>query len=509
MKLKHALLVLAAVLMLSISRLPAYLGFTVFFAWIPLLYVLEEQRFRYRHLLLMGLIYSTVFSLLVLNWIALVTPPGLAGIIIYHGLGFSLILYAMHRVMRAFPRWRYANFAILAAVWEYAQNFGETRFAWLNSGYSLADYNILIQAADLGGMILLAVLILAVNIMLYKALRGQRKYLGGAALLLAVWLGYGLWCQHSIRLDKADAGIHVMQPSIPQDQKWDEKMYAFILRRYEALTRAAAADSASLLIYPEAAMPVYLLRDASAQIDFTRLRQAGGMDIFTGFPDYTPAPAEHPEPSYYYNAATLFSTDGRQHPIYYKNILVPVGERMLWLKYFPILWKLKFGQANWEFGTQLCHYRSGQYTFSPSICYELAFADINHRMAIPGKEQGSLKPKNDYLVNITNDAWFGTSYGPWLHAVMTRFRAVENRIQIYRSANTGISLIVDPLGREIARAGLFEAKNITAPLYTTPMIPLARRIHRWPLLLVVLALGTFIPACLRKIPDSRMGGENG
>jgi apolipoprotein N-acyltransferase len=509
MKLRQALLVLASVVMLSLSRLPFYLGWLVFFAWIPLLMVLEEQRYRYKHLLLMGLIYATLYSLIVLNWIALVTGPGLFGIIIFYALYFSLLFYAMQRVMRAFPSWRYVSFAMLAVVFEYAQNFGETRFAWLNTGYSLADYNILIQAADLGGMTLLALLILAVNILLYKALRKEWKYLGWAALLLAMWIGYGWYCGQSLKLEKHDAGIFVMQPSIPQDQKWDETMYRFILRRYSQLTLAAKADSARLLIYPEAAMPVYLLRDNNSQRDFKELLDRGGMDIFTGFPDFAPAPAEHPEPNYYYNAATLFSQDRRQHPIFYKNILVPVGERMLWLDLFPFLWKLHFGQANWEFGTELCHYRSGQHTFSPSICYELAFADINHRMAIPGTGKSALKPKNDYLVNITNDAWFGTSYGPWLHAVMTRFRAVENRIQVFRSANTGISLIVDPMGHEIAHAGLFEIKNITAPLYTTPKVPLASRIRQWPMLLMATALIMFVWACVKKRTDSTLRGENG
>lgn len=509
MKLKQALLVLASVAMLSISRLPAYLGFLVFFAWIPLVKVLEEQRFSFKHLLLMGLIYSGVYTLVVLNWISLVTVPGLAGIVLLYSLYFGVLFYAMQRVMYAFPRWRYVGFAILVAVFEYAQNFGETRFAWLNSGYSLADYNVLIQAADLGGMTLLALLIVAVNITLYKAIERKWKYLGWTALLLVLWSGYGVYCQHSIKLEEHAAGIYVMQPSIPQDQKWDERMYRFILQRYKQLTMAAKADSARLLIYPEAAMPVYLLRDISAQRDFDDLMDSGGMDVFTGFPDYTPAPAEHPDPSYYYNAASLFTQDGRQQPIYYKNILVPVGERMLWLKQFPFLWKLHLGQANWEFGTRICHYRSGQHTFSPSICYEQAFADINHRMAIPGREEGALKPKNDYLVNITNDAWFGTSYGPWLHAVMARFRAVENRIQIYRSANTGISLIVDPMGRELAHAGLFEAKNITAPLYTTSRIPLARTIHRWPMLLTTLAIGLFIWSAFKKLPVPGIRGDNG
>ncbi|MDD3235804.1 MAG: apolipoprotein N-acyltransferase, partial [Candidatus Cloacimonetes bacterium] len=85
------------------------------------------------------------------------------------------------------------------------------------------------------------------------------------------------------------------------------------------------------------------------------------------------------------------------------------------------------------------------------------------------------------------DAWFGTSYGPWLHGMMTKFRAVENRIQIYRSANTGISMIIDPLGRVQSKAKLFAITNITAPLFVSPKIPLYRKIAIYPLGFVILA----------------------
>jgi apolipoprotein N-acyltransferase len=199
-----------------------------------------------------------------------------------------------------------------------------------------------------------------------------------------------------------------------------------------------------------------------------------------------------------YNTASLYQPTNFDNVLYFKNILVPVGERMLWLHLFPFLWKVNLGQANWEFGTELAWYESGGYRFSPSICYELAFPGIFHRMAIPRDTLGRGFAKSDYLVNITNDAWFGTSYGPWLHAVMARFRAVENRIQIYRSANTGISLLVDPKGRVLQQTGLFEVGNITAPLYTTPKIPLIRRIHRYPFLFVAIAAILALLARIRK-----------
>lgn len=493
--------------MLAVSRLPLHLGWIVFGAWIPLLHVLKSSYHSPRQLLLPAMTFSAVYVLIVYYWIGLVTVPGLMGMIMLFTLFYCITFYAMQRVFHTLPRWGYWAFAALAISFEYLQNYGETRFAWFNIGYSLADYNVLIQVVDLIGMSGMAALILAVNILIYHVIRGKRIALTGILAIFLLWIGYGVYCLKNISIQRDDAGIAVMQPSIPQDRKWDEVFYREILETYTKLSHDASREGVRLLIWPEAAIPDYLMRNPLRQIELNAIVNATRMDIFTGFPDFEPAPADYPTPHFYYNAASLFRQDGLPQPVFHKNILVPVAERMLWLKYFPALWKLQFGQANWEFGTELAYYESGGHTFSPSICYELAFADINHRMAIPLSKTKGSPMKCDYLVNVTNDAWFGTSYGPWLHSVMTRFRAVENRIQIYRSANTGISVIVDPMGRELAMAELFKVTNLTAPLYITPRIPLIRRIYRYPLLIVFFALGIFILACF--IPRGRTNASRG
>ncbi len=510
MKRGDLLLTFLGALMLALSRLPIHLGWLVFFAWIPYLVIFERGIEKPRHLLGMGFITSLVYILIVLNWISLVTVPGLVGMIILYTFAYFAIFWSVYRIFRRLPLLRYLGFIILLITFEYVQNYGQTRFPWFNLAYSLADYNILIQLADVAGITGLSALIIIVNILLLNILPISHKWrLSGrnsvsnkphplrakrlacaAALILifAGWIAYGANITRSIPLTKQDAGIFVMQPSIPQEIKWDRDQFDKSMATFRDLTLKAAADSARLVIWPEGAVTDYLAREPRSQGDIRAILDSAQVDIFTGFPDFKPAPPEHVNDLVYFNAASLFQPNQFHHPVYYKNILVPVAERMLWLDELPFMWKLQFGQANWEFGTELEYYQSGGKTFSPSICYELAFADIFHRMAIPRDSLTGVYNKCDYLVNLTNDAWFGTSYGPWLHAVMARFRAVENRIQIFRSANTGISLIVDPHGRVLDKTELFEIRNITAPLYQTPKIPLARKIHRYPLLLVALAL---------------------
>lgn len=482
------LLAALSAILVSLSRLPLHCGWLVFLAWIPLLHVLQQKELK---LWQIALAFTPIQIGVVFSWIWLVTPGGLIGIGVIFFLFYLLAFYAIRRIANAYPRLRYVGFVLVLLSFEFLQNYSEMRFPWFHNAYSLADYNVLIQAADLGGVILISALILSVNIMLYQVLQRKWKYLYAVLIGFALWIGYGLYSQKTLPMQKQDSKISVMQPSIPQDDKWEAGFYRDIIARYDSLCAMAAKDTTRLLIFPEAAMPVYLMTDYTSLNLLQGFSRKYHLDIFTGFPHYEFAPKEHVNDLYFYNAASLFKPDGSIGKLYYKNILVPVGERMLWLDYFPFLWKLQFGQANWEFGKEQQWYTSHGLSFSPSICYELAFADLHRKMAIPKDAKTGKLQKTDFLVNITNDAWFGTSYGPWLHAVMAKFRAVENRIQVYRSANTGISLIVSPTGEVLARAGLFKITNLSAPLFTCSRIPLFRHIFWYPWLLVALAFSLF------------------
>lgn len=487
-KLQSLLWVALSALLVSLSRLPLHCGWLVFVGWIPLLHVLPRPELR---LWQAAAVFALIYISIIFSWIGLVTPGGVFGIGVVYFLFYWLCYYLIREIGQAFPAWRYTAFIAVLLSFEFVQNFGETRFPWFHIAYSLSDYQILIQAAELGGVILISALVLGVNVLLYQVVLRRWRYLYVILVLFILWFGQGYLSQHTLKLEKHDARIGLMQPSIPQDDKWDAAFYQQILKRYDELCAKAEKDSTRLLIFPEAAMPVYLISDwnsLNVLQDFTRKYK---LDIFTGFPHYEYAPPQHVNKLYFYNAASLFKPDGSIGKLYYKNILVPVGERMLWLDYFPFLWSLQFGQANWEFGREQRWYESGGYEFSPSICYEIAFAGLHQKMAIPRDTKNGKLRKTDFLANITNDAWFGTSYGPWLHGLMTKFRAVENRIQIYRSANSGISMIVSPTGEVLRKAGLFEITNLSAPLYTCSRIPLYRHIAWYPWLIVGLVILLF------------------
>jgi apolipoprotein N-acyltransferase len=487
---KKSLPVLLSAVLIGFSRLPLHLGWLGFVGLIPLLFYFDEGKKNWKELLRDAFIYSAVNLTIWLHWIWSVTAGGYVGIILFYGIYFFLAFAAIQLIWRKLPRLKYLGFILVFLAVEYLQNFTEFRFPWMDLGYALTDYTVLLQAADIGGTNLLSLFLLMINVFLFQVMHRKWSYFGWIAFLMVLWTGYGIWCMKTLKLTRVENRTSIMQPSIPQEEKWEERHFEELYQRYVTLTEQAALDSMHLIIWPEAAMPAYILRAPDYRALVQNLCNEYNIEIFTGFPDILPAPESYPGGSYYYNAATLFKPFQRHDDPYYKIILVPVGERIPALKVFPFLWKLQFGQANWEYGPSPKYYESEKLIFSPQICFEIAFAELNRKMVFRnlGNHTKGKPNRIDFLVSITNDAWFGRSAGPWIHGMMTKFRAVENRIQIYRCANTGISMVVDPLGRILVRTKLFEIRNITAPLYKASRIPLFYYLYAWPRLACLLLL---------------------
>jgi apolipoprotein N-acyltransferase len=243
--------------------------------------------------------------------------------------------------------------------------------------------------------------------------------------------------------------------SIPQDKKWEELYRDSTFALYEEFSHQAKGKT-DLIIWPESSTPVYLLRQMEYRKWILDLAEELDTDIFTGFPHYKYVGKSYPNEYKFYNSATLIDKNRKIYTPYYKNILVPFGERIPFLKYFPFFWNVHLGQSNWDYGEKLEYYFVNGYKFSPLICFEIAFPALTTEMA---------KSDIDFIVNITNDAWFHRSAGTYQHAVMTKFRAVETRKQIYRAANTGYSLVVSPTGEFLKQTKLFEKITFNNSLY--------------------------------------------
>ncbi|MFN2427501.1 MAG: apolipoprotein N-acyltransferase [Candidatus Binatia bacterium] len=349
---------------------------------------------------------------------------------------------------------------VLWVVLEWMRCFVVAEFPWNLLGYSQLPYLALVQAADLGGIYLISAAIVLCNAALADALAAARGHnhadrSAAARVLLAVMcpvvlLSYGTWRLSGLR-DVPYTGslrVAITQGNIPQNAKWDAAWADHIFATYVRLTEQAAAAGAQLVVWPEAALPFYIQRDMRS-IELQRIARERGIDLLVGAPGLEDRDGTGAKD---YNQAWLLRADGDVQGPYDKMQLVPFGE------YIPLYGLFGLVSIAVESVGQLG--RGDEYTifetmemepvqaaggdaprrarFATLICYEGIFPGLTRRFAAAGA---------DFLVNISNDAWYGDTSAADQHLYMAAVRSIENRLPMVRSTNTGISAFVTDEGR--------------------------------------------------------------
>ena len=224
-----------------------------------------------------------------------------------------------------------------------------------------------------------------------------------------------------------------IQPNVPQEVKWDPAFVDETYRRLATLTLEAAESEPDLVVWPESAVPGYLRYDTRARGLVTGLSRTIETPIFTGTNDAdTLAGASGEEPADYrvFNAAYLVSGDSILPGRYAKRRLVPIAERVPFLpgQLSGFFEKLSDWTGQFAPGEGWTTWTVDGASFGVLICYESIF---------PGSSRALVRNGADFLLNITNDAWFGRTAAPYQHASHLTLRAVEHRVSFLRAANTG------------------------------------------------------------------------
>lgn len=362
--------------------------------------------------------------------------------------GLALFIAAACAVARLAPTgWPRA--LALAGAWvlaDLARQFVLTGFPW-NPWGSVWEIpgaigDVFIQPAAWVGVhgLTLATLLLAAT----PALRWPWRIAGVAAL--AVWAGLGLIRLHKPLPPPTALTAALVQGNIPQGQKWSQTLAAQIFRHYLTLTeqgRLQLPPGATVTIWPETAFPGLLQIDQPAR-DIIQQATAGAPSLIGSvrFDDQ-----QRPR-----NSLFALTDNGTIAAIYDKWHLVPFGEYIPeWLP-LPLMVMPGGGFASGP-GPRTLHV-SGLPPFGALICYEAIFS-------------GQIVDRNDrpaWLVNVTNDAWFGNSTGPRQHLAAARMRAVEEGLPLLRAANTGISAAFDARGHELGRLGMQQTATLTVAL---------------------------------------------
>lgn len=280
------------------------------------------------------------------------------------------------------------------------------------------------------------------------------------AVLIATLFAYG-----AVRLPAGELAtvpgimLRVVQPNVPQHLKWQRELRDRHIATLLRLSRQPSDRPVTHLIWPETAVPFVPSVDVARREAIASVVPEGGL-LFTGAIRTT---LQGVRPFRIWNSLHAIDPAGRIVATYDKFHLVPFGE------YMPLgdllgLNKLTAGRTDFSAGPGPQTLKlPGLPAFSPLICYEIIFA--GNVTARAGTE--SAVPRGErpgWLLNVTNDAWFGNSAGPYQHLVAARFRAVEQGLPVVRAANTGISAIIDPYGRLIGHIGLDRQGTVDSAL---------------------------------------------
>ena len=374
-------------------------------------------------------------------WLIPFAVFGLTGVIALYISFFAVCFRALSRGRRNTPAvFLFSSLWVLA---EYARAHLFTGFPWNLSGYALAFSASSLQTASLGGIYMLSWLLLLFSLSPVLWLVKQPK---AGALIFMIPVAaclWGAWRVESSHSALSDTFIRLVQGNISQPHKWNPERQAKNLETYIGLSLQPAVKPIQYIIWPETAVPYPVERDTTLAVLLGRIAPKDGA-LITG----ALTQAGEGENWQIWNSLIALDNKGDFLAEYHKHKLVPFGEFVPFRSFLP-LEKITHGSKDFSTGEKgdVLHLPGGL-GFLPLICYEAIFPDSSFAGADHARPQ--------FLLNITNDAWFGNSTAPYQHFQMARVRAVEQGMPLVRVANTGVSGIIDGVGRVILKTKLNE-----------------------------------------------------
>jgi apolipoprotein N-acyltransferase len=482
------LLVGAGAVLLTLAYPPFHLILPSFVCLIPVVWLMlaagdDPRPFRRR--VVQGFWYGLFSQGLVLSWMIVAlwhfTPLsalGYAATVLILAVYTAILFGATGAIVQrtGLPYVVVLPFLWTALEW-WVGHQGDIRFPWLGLGTSLTGYPVLVQIADVVGARGVTFLLVIANTVLAMAwIERQRSRamlrLGAVGAGVLACLAYGVVRERTLAV-RTLGTVALVQPN--SQDKWDPRSKRGVFEDLLTLSRQAfTTGHPALVLWPEAALP-WSLPSPPLESTIGMLARAYHTPFLIGAVD-------RQSENEYWNAAFLFDSTGsdRQYPIYHKRYLVPITERVPFLN--PRWFHLEFfgGFAVGKLGDV---YDVGLGKFGVIICYESAFENLTRRYRALGA---------DFVVNITNDMWFGKTAGPYQHLAHLVMRAIENRVGIPRAANTGISAVVDPFGRIHDRTRLGEQTVEVVPVQTTDARTLYTRLGDWVGLLSLVGTGVLL-----------------
>ncbi|MBJ7539944.1 apolipoprotein N-acyltransferase [Marinomonas sp. C1424] len=358
---------------------------------------------------------------------------------------WSLAAWLAWQLMQKFtqlPSSLWLSLCLLLA--EFARSTLFTGFPWLLPGYAIQN-TWLFELLPIGGIWLSSAAVLLTASVMANTILVRSNPLVLYLVLLVIWSGAAYLSYSPIEWVKQTGTLKttLVQGNIKQDEKWLRKIARESLTYYQQAT-VEHLDS-DLVVWPETAITYLYPQIQPYLAPFRKELEDSQTTLITGVPD------RNADTGAYYNA--IWAT-GNGFGLYYKRRLVPFGEYIPFSSWIgPILDVFDMPISGFEAGdSNQPVLQVGEWGVAPFICYEIVYAEQVRKMV----------RDSNFLVTISNDGWFGTSFGPWQHLQIAQFRAKETGRYVIRATNTGVSAIINEKGGIVAQAPQFERTTLTA-----------------------------------------------
>jgi len=450
---------------LTLAYPPFKLGFLAYLGLIPIFYIVENTSVKTA--LKIGFFWGIGLNTASLYWICYDTVKGGISAILFLSFLSSIVFIFINYGLKRFESNFIYIFPFVWTGWEFLRSIGPFGFPWLSIAYTQTYYTSLIQYVSITGVYGVSFWICIINIVIYYIITNVKikKVVTAFVILLIIFTVpfiYGNVELNKARPESGSLKVALIQGNIPPKIKLKGSAVRDNFDTYIRLSRDAAEGKPDFLIWPESATYCYL-RYNSLYLNLLRaFSNELKIPVFTGSLDIEYEKSNNN--AKYYNSAFLIKPFSNDLEVYSKIHLVPFGEWVPYGDIFPFLYNLDIAMGNFTPGKEFTIFNIPQklnknreisqninetkkdIKFSAVICFESIFSNLVRNFCKNGAE---------FLIVITNDAWFGKTSAPYQHAQIAVFRAIENRIPIARCANTGVSMFIDKMGRVIKESKIF------------------------------------------------------
>ena len=417
--------------------------------FIPMFYIFKKRN-SLKKFFTIGFVFGSVMFAILLYWMFILkiedVNPWLIRlgafllvmfIGIQYGIGFLIFGWIKKKYNVVWP------FIAVFPLIEFWRGLGPSfGFQWGIIPLTQSYFPYVIQYADLIGVYGITTVIIAVNYLLFKYISTKKiKYTIYLIVIIITVVVYGMFSLHNYKGYKS-IKIGIVQPNVAPYIKHRADFINERFERLENMSKELADSEVNMIVWPETASPVYLNYRKDLLRRIQNFVDSINIPILTGTPivDF-----EHKGPVKYYNGAMLLLPRDSVE-IYRKILPVPFVERMPYADKFSFMKKIDLGEGDYSVGQEYTVFSADNIKFSVIICFESMFEILSREFTKRGAE---------FLVNITEDAWFGKTSFSYMHNSFLPIRAIENRRTIVRCANTGISGRIDQWGRMHDKTSIF------------------------------------------------------